>query len=227
MFASLFDNSTDHKTIIEALAKSRRGLSRDEILEATGLSSGGSLTRTMRELIESGFIAEITPIERKKKQSLHQLCDEYSLFYLKYIKNNRDDSWTSLYNSRSYLSWRGLAFEVLCLKDVAQIKKALGIAGITANSSSWRNKNAQFDLLIDRGDNSVNLCEIKFSNAEYVITKNYKETLLNKKLQFVKGFSRRKNVYITMISTFGIKENTNNREVIDNQVTMDHLFEKA
>ena len=208
-------------------AKSKNGITRAEIVTNTSLSSGGTLTRTINELTESGFISEYKPFDKVSKETLYRLSDEYSLFYLKYIKNNSDDSWTSLFNSRSYLSWGGFAYEAICLKHTTQIKKALGIGGISSNSSSWKNKNAQIDLVIDRSDNCINLCEIKFSTSEYTITKKYKTALLNKKNEFIKDLPSRKNIFTTMITTFGVKINQNSDNSIDNHITMDCLFEKA
>lgn len=149
------------------------------------------------------------------------------MFFIKYIKNNSDDSWTTLFNSRSYLSWSGLAFEAVCLKHISQIKKALGIGGVSANSSSWRNAKAQIDLVIDRSDNCINLCEMKFSVSEFTISKDYKDSLLNKKSEFYKELTSRKNVFVTMVTTFGVKINPNSSDSMDNQVTMDALFENT
>ncbi len=227
VFASLFENSSNHEKIVESLAASKKGLTRDEIVSKTGLSSGGGLTRTLNELSESGFITEYKPYNKLKKEALYRLSDEYSLFFIKYIKNNSDDSWTSLFNSRSYLSWGGLAFEAVCLKHVTQIKKALGIAGVSANSSSWRNENAQIDLIIDRSDNCINLCEMKFSVSEFTITKTYKDSLLNKKSEFKNQLTSRKNIFVTMVTSFGVKINPNSTISMDNQVTMDSLFENV
>lgn len=227
VFASLFENSSNHEKIVESLAKSKKGLSRDEIVSKTSLSSGGGLTRTLNELSESGFITEHKPFNKVKKEALYRLSDEYSLFFIKYIKNNSDDSWTSLFNSRSYLSWGGLAFEAICLKHIAQIKKALGIGGVSSNSSNWRNNNAQIDLVIDRSDNCINLCEMKFSVSEFTITKTYKDSLLNKKHEFRKSSTSRKNVFTTMVTSFGVKINPNSTSSIDNQVTMNSLFENV
>ncbi len=227
VFASLFKSSSNHEKIVETLATSKKELTRDEIVSKTGLSSGGGLTRTLNELSESGFITEYKPFNKVKKEALFRLSDEYSLFFIKYIKNNSDDSWTTLFKSRSYLSWGGLAFESVCLKHVSQIQRALGIGGVSANSSSWRNQNAQIDLVIDRSDNCINLCEMKFSVSEFNISKSYKDSLLNKKSEFSKELTNRKNVFITMVTSFGVKSNANSMNSMDNQVTMDSLFESA
>ncbi len=224
LFTSLFESSTNHEKIVEALATSKKGFTREEIVSKSGISSGGGLTNALTELIESGFITEYRPYQNIKKEALYRLSDEYSLFFIKFMKRNSDNSWTALFNSRSYLSWGGLAFEAVCLKHVAQLKKALGIGGISTNSSSWRNDNAQIDLVIDRSDNCINLCEMKFSVSEFEITKAYSTSLLNKKMEFTKDLSSRKNLFVTLVTTFGVKNNANSAISMDNQVTMDSLF---
>ena len=98
---------------------------------------------------------------------------------------------------------------------------------MSANSSSWRNAKAQIDLVIDRSDNCINLCEMKFSVSEFTISKDYKDSLLNKKSEFYKELTNRKNVFVTMVTTFGVKINPNSSDSMDNQVTMDALFENA
>jgi AAA+ ATPase superfamily predicted ATPase len=227
IFASLFDNSENHIKIVEALATSQKGITRDQLIAKSKISSGGTLSRTMEELSESGFISEYQPYSNASKQTLYRLTDEYSMFYLKYIKNNKGGSWKTLYTSRSYASWSGFAFENLCLKHDKQILIGLGINGIDANSSSWRNDKAQIDLIIERSDRTINICELKFSEDEFTITKSYADTIRKKKKEFTAVMKGRKNVFVTFVTTFGVKSNSHSQEVMDNQITMDSLFEKS
>lgn len=227
VFESLFENSSNHQRVVETLASASGGLNRDELVRQSGLSTGGGFTRIIRELIESGFVTEYRAFNTSRKYSVFRLSDEYSLFFLRYIHGNTDSTWTSLFNSRSYISWGGIAFESICLKHTNQIKKALGISGISSNSSTWRNKHAQIDLVIDRSDNCINLCEIKFYSSEFVINKSYRESLTTKKQEFVQALQARKNVFVTFISSFGVRENTHYQYIVDNQLTMDSLFESA
>jgi hypothetical protein len=227
LFASLFDNSDNHEKIIDELSKSSKGLTRGQIVEKTGIGSGGRLTTYLKELSESGFISEYKPLDKKVKETLYRLSDEYSLFYIKFIKDSRGSNWATLFSSRSYISWGGFAFEMLCLKHVEQIKKALNIGAVASNNSTWRNENAQIDLVIDRADNVINLCELKFYNKEYTITKKYKEDLINKKTEFSSDMSTRKNLFTTMVTTYGVKRNKHSDEVMDAEVTMGSLFEKT
>lgn len=224
VFASLFDNSDNHKKVVEVLAKSQRGISREQLIGASKIGSGGTLSKTISELEQSGFISEYLPYGNKTKETLFRLTDEYSMFYLKFIRSKSAVSWRAFYSSRSYVSWSGFAFENLCLKHEFQILKGLGLAGIDAQSSSWRNESAQIDLLIDRNDRAINLCEMKFSEYEFTIDKSYAENIRRKKQEFINLMKPRKNVFVTFVTTFGVKPNQYSNEVMDNQVTMDSLF---
>jgi AAA+ ATPase superfamily predicted ATPase len=226
LFVSLFDNSENHEKIVNELSKSGKGLTRGEIVKKTGIGSGGRLTTYLKELSESGFISQYKPLNKKVKETLYRLSDEYSLFYIKFIKNSNGSNWATLFNSRSYISWGGFAFEILCLKHVDQIKRELKIGAVASRNSTWRNENAQIDLVIDRADNVINLCELKFYNQEFTISKKYKEELINKKTEFSKDMSTRKNLFTTMVTTYGVKRNTHSDEVMDIEVTMTCLFQK-
>lgn len=226
LFASLFDNSDNHEKIVKELSKTSKGLTRSQIVEKTGIGSGGRLTTYLKELSESGFVSIYKPLDKKVKETLYRLSDEYSLFYIKFIKDNNGSDWATLFSSRSYVSWSGFAFEILCLKHVDQIKKELKIGAVATKNSTWRNENAQIDLVIDRADNVINLCELKFYNQEFTITKKYKEDLINKKAEFSKDMSTRKNLFTTMVTTYGVKRNKHSDEVMGFEVKMSCLFEK-
>ncbi|ULT43350.1 hypothetical protein KRR40_07775 [Niabella defluvii] len=175
LYTSLFDDSEKHLTIIRTLAGCNKGITRLELAAQSGIASGGDLSLKLEELIESGFVSEYPYYGNKKQLTLYRLSDEYSKFYLKFIQNNRNSgagTWQKLYKSSSYISWAGFSFETLCLKHVMQIKKALRIDAIFSTNSSWFNNNAQIDLLINRDDNIMNLCEIKFYTATFAIDKN-------------------------------------------------------
>jgi AAA+ ATPase superfamily predicted ATPase len=226
IFASLFENSENHRKVVEALAKSQNGITRAQLVEKTHINSGGTLTKTISELIESGFVTEYQPYKNVTKETLFRLTDEYSIFYLKFILNKKGGSWKTLYTSKSYTAWGGFAFENICLKHEKQILSALGIFGINAICSSWRNEHAQIDMLIDRSDRTINICELKFSEKEFVINKNYAANILNKKQEFIRHMTDRKNIVLTLITTFGVHPNEHSAQVMDNQITMNCLFEK-
>jgi AAA+ ATPase superfamily predicted ATPase len=228
LFASLFDDSEKHKAIIRALANTRKGLTRDGIIEKSELPSGGDLSLKLMELIESGFVTEYPYFQNKAKQTLYRLSDEYSLFYLKFIENGKHNgpgTWLNVQTSQSYVSWSGFSFEGLCLKHVHQLKKGLQIQAIRSESSSWFNDNAQIDLVIDRADNIINLCEMKFSNAPFTIDKTYAQNLRNKIAEFKNSIGTRKGAHLVMVTTFGTKQNPYSLELVQNDLTMDCLFE--
>jgi hypothetical protein len=182
LYTSLFDQADRHVAIVKALADHPMGLSRNELMIKSHLSSGGTATQLLDELLESGFISAFIPFQKKSKDAVYKLADEYSAFYLKYIRNARtsgEGSWLKISTSPSWKSWSGLAFESMCLKHLPQIKRALGIAGVYCEESIWKVRGnedqagAQIDLLIDRADHCISVCEMKFSATEFSIDKKY------------------------------------------------------
>lgn len=228
LFVSLFDNSDKHLEIIRALGNSRKGLTRNELIEKSNIKSGGDLTRKIKELNESGFIEEYEYLGNKSRMALYRLSDEYSAFYLKFIEPDKlkgAGTWQRLETHQSYKTWCGLAFENLCLKHKNLIQEALGISGIYATFHTWFNKNAQIDLLIDRDDNVMNACEIKFYNSLFSIDKSYYLNLKNKINELKSDTGTNKSVFLTLISTYGLKENKYSRELVQNSINLKDLFE--
>jgi uncharacterized protein len=231
LFQSLFAKAERHISVVEAIATKAKGLTREDILEITKLPNNGTTTQLLEELEESGFIRKYQPFQKTKRQSLFQLVDFYTLFYMKFIKNAQlldKDNWLALTDSPIYKSWSGYAFEQVCLMHVPQIKQALGISGIFSQSSSWRSKEikngAQIDLLVDRRDHVINLFEIKFSNEPYTITKSYAEQLRQKIGVFKSETNTRKAVWLAMLTTFGLKKNEHSGSLVQHELTMDSLF---
>ena len=228
VFTSLFSNSKAHERMIRVLAKTRKGITRNDLLEQCNFGSGGVYSNTLEELIESGFVHQYTTFGKKSRQSLYRLSDEYSLFFLKFIEPNKGQgsgTWSRLSQKQSYVSWAGFTFESLCLKHVQQIKKELGIDKIFSIYSSWFNEKAQIDLVIDRDDRIINLCEIKFYNVPFTITQKVYNNIRSKLIQFKESTRTRKNVFIVMISTFGIVKNAYSTELVTSSITIDCLFE--
>ncbi|MGA9211750.1 AAA family ATPase, partial [Kaistella sp.] len=227
LYASLFDNSEKHLAIIKILDQCNKGITRQELLEKSKIASGGDFSLKLAELTESGFVREYAYFGNKKQLTLYRLSDEYSKFYLKFIQNNKDNgagTWQRLHKSQSYISWSGFSFETVCLKHVSQIKKALRIDAIYSVNSSWFNANAQVDLLIDRDDNIMNLCEMKFCNSTFSIEKKYYLNLKNKISELQKETATSKNIFLTMVTTFGLKENEYSNELVENTIELGDLF---
>jgi predicted transcriptional regulator len=233
LFHSLFDEASNHMSIVKALAKKGKGLTRTEIISECNISSGGGATQILEELTESGFITPYIPFDRTVKDSIYKLTDEYSLFYLRFIDGKKiagAKAWERVAGSALWKTWSGYAFESICLKHMSQIKSALGIASVYSEASVWRHQGtgystgAQIDLLIDRDDRCINLCEIKFANAEFVIDKKYSGELDNKVNVFREQTNTKKTVFATMITTYGVKKNDHYTGRIQAEVKMEALF---
>ncbi|MDP3557885.1 MAG: ATP-binding protein [Bacteroidota bacterium] len=230
LFKSLFTKAERHQAIISALAKKSKGLTREEISTGSMLANGGGLTRLLNELEESGFIRRYVPFGKKSRNSLYQLSDFFSLFHIKFIKDQKTfdkNHWLKLIDSPKHRAWSGYAFEQVCLAHVPQIKKALGIDGIKTETSSWKSvqakDGAQIDLVIDRRDGVINLCEMKFSISPFIIDKKYDAELRNKIGAFKTETRTKKSLFLTMLTTFGLQVNTYSGNV-QNDLKMDVLF---
>lgn len=234
LLPSLFDRPNNYIAIVKALAETRKGLTRQEILKAGKFTEGGGVSKVLRNLDDSGFITAYQPFGKKKKQTLYRLTDEYCLFYLKFIEPHtvsKREVWQKLSKTPKYKSWSGYSFESLCLKHISQIEKGLGISGIDNSYSSYiypgtaHTDGFQIDLLIDRPDQVINLCEIKFYKGEYVIDKAEAMTLRNRMANFKRATKTKKHLFLTVITTFGLVTNEYSLELADQELTMDVLFE--
>jgi len=230
IYNSLFKHSEKYILLVISIGQKRMGLSRDEILEISGLPDGGSITRMLEELEQCGFIRSYFGFGKKAKSKIYQLIDLFSLFYLNFLHNQRindEQFWLNNNDSPTLNTWRGYAFEQVGLWHIPQIKHKLGIGGVSTTYSTWRSSekdfSAQIDLVIDRNDNVINLCEMKYSNEEYVIEKDLSEKLRKQKACFIRDSKTNKTIHTTMISMYGVKRNIywNN---IQSEIKMDDLF---
>ncbi len=233
LYPSLFDHAENHIAIIRALASKHSGLTRSEILRITKLSNGGGFSKTLEELLQSDFISEYFPLGKRKRDTLYRLTDEYSLFYLKFIEKLKKEGigiWENYYQTPAYKAWSGYAFESISLKHLPQIKKALGISGVFSTHSSFYHKGedgmpgCQIDLLIDRNDRVINLCEIKFANSEFIISKAYAQELRRKVTLFKHYSKTKKQIFLTFITTYGILSNQYSTGLVDRELTLNDLF---
>ena len=233
LYHSLFDKADRHIDIVRALSKKGMGLTRDEIIKACKLTSGGGTTQLLEELTESGFITSYIPFDRTTKDSIYKLTDEYSLFYIRFIENSKSagaDTWSRISLGASWKSWSGIAFENICMKHVMQLKRALGIEGVHTETSVWHHRpsdgqqGAQIDLLIDRQDRCINVCEMKFSTYDFEITKGYARELENKLKVFQEATRTRKTLFLTLVTTYGVINNGNFAGLVQRTLKMDALF---
>ena len=235
LYPALFDQSQYHESIIRALAKKHSGLTRTELVKASGLPDGGRISTVLSELNESGFISPYTPFGKRKKGTIYRLTDAYSLFYLRFIEPYIKDesvSWLALSQKQSYKTWCGYAFENLCLSHIQQVKKALKIEGIHSVATSFyqqgtaEKQGIQIDLLIDRADQTINICELKFHTAPFIITKSYADQLRTKMEIFRTETKTSKMLLLTFISALGILENKNSIGLVSKSIEMDAFFER-
>jgi len=230
MYSSLFKSPEKHTQIIEVLAQKRKGLLREEIVKFSKIPDGGGLTAILEELELCGFISINNNFSTVKNNRLYQLTDFFSLFYIHFVKDKKitdKNFWTNAINTPLHNAWSGFSFELLCQSHLEQIRRKLGISGVITSASSWRSRNeddgVQIDLIIDRNDNVINVCEIKFSRKEFVITKDYDKNLRNKVWTFAEETHTKKAVHTTMLTTYGVKHNEY-RSNIQSEVMLDDLF---
>ncbi len=231
LYASLFKNHENHVSIVKSLASKNKGLTRNEILQATKLSSGGGFTEVLSELILCGFVKEVYPIDAKKEDILYRLMDEFSIFYFKFLfASSKKSNWLQLASSQEVKIWYGYSFENFIIKHISLVKMQLGIHGILSNDYSWyykgnaSEKGSQIDLIIDRNDNCVNIIEVKFYNKPFEINKEYYHNLIHKKETFIEKTKTKKNVFITLITSNGVKQNEYYLSIISNQIELEELL---
>ena len=178
IFRSLFKNSKVYRSVVELLATKRHGMERKEILQAMKMDDGGMLTEVLDNLCKCDFIRRYAAFGKKEQGQIFQLIDLFSLFHLQFVeKSNGQDTrfWSNMQDNPRRQAWQGYAFEQVCLHHVPQIKQKLGITGVLSEVCSWacksfvdkngtEHKGTQIDLVIDRRDETVNLCEAKFSD---------------------------------------------------------------
>lgn len=225
VFASLFETSENHKRIILALSQGRKkGMLHDELVKACGMNVD-ELSHYLNELIVSGFAQQYDSYSGKNAETLYRIYDEFCLFHLQFMTKYKGSSWDQLYQKAEYSIWCGFAFESVCLKHVEELKNELEIGNIDSQNYTWDNPRAQIDLVIDRADNWVNICEMKFYNGPFTIDRAYMKRLENKKVEFSKDKGENKTPVLTMVTTYGVTNNRYYKEIVDKNLTTECLFQ--
>jgi len=241
LFASLFENVEIYIGLIRMIAKLRSGISQAQITRKRGFSSGGRVIYRLKQLEEAGFIMSFVPHGNQKKGTFYKIIDEYTLFYLDWVephltsirqqgKNSR--FWPSKAQSPGWKSWAGLAFEAVCNKHISQIIETLDVDP-GSEIGSWRYvprsqehlRGTQIDLLFDQPDGVITLCEIKYSDKSFVIDKDYAQNLEAKVKIYRQQTRTKKQIYLAMITTIGLKPSKHSEELIAQEVTLDDLFQ--
>ena len=232
LFASVFSNPEQMKRIVQLLGERRMGYTRKEILAKTGLDDCGASTKMLKALVASDFVQMYVPFGKSAREVHYKLIDPFCLFYMKFVHGKKEidpDFWMHNVTSAGVNSWRGFAFEEVCLGHVNSIKKALGILGVSSSQSSWavRGDNGmegtQLDLLINRKDNVVNLCEMKFYNEKFTVNKSYYDKMVHRQNLLAAQLSKKTVVHNTLVTTEGLNYNEYSG-IFQNTVTIDALF---
>ena len=232
LYAALFRNSESYIKVASILNSKRSGLTRNEIKEEAKLPSGGTLTKILKNMESCGFIRKFNCISLGKTQTLYQLVDFFSLFYFRFMQHetsNKTNYWSAIQGTQKFHAWAGLAFENVALYHISQIKHTLGISGIDSEEYTWRkdsneSEGAQIDLLIDRKDNTINLCEMKFCESIYELKADEEMKLRNRISALRSSLKKKtKSIQLTMITSFGVAKGKHSG-IVQSQVTLDDLF---
>ena len=240
LFEALFGSHKHHISVIEALAASPQGLTYKQLTQSVQITSGGQFSDIIDDLEASGFIDTMPFYGRKKQNERYRITDEYTLFYLTWIQDAlfyqakpiTANYWQSVQQSQKYNIWAGYAFENLCFKHIANIVEALKISVVARTASYWAHipkpsndtPGAQIDLIIDRADRTMNLCEMKFVSGPYVVTKDYAIKINQKRSVFQIVTKSKKALFNVLITPYGATENTSYHSAFDHQLTLDALF---
>lgn len=233
LYKALFNNAQNHESIVATLANAKKGLGTEEIIKNSKILRGGPFTRTINDLMISGFVIAETPYGKLKKGIIYRLVDEFSVFYHKFMRNNKKTNtgiWQIISATQQYKIWTGYVFESICMKHVNEIKNALGINNVYTETASFTHKannlttGFQVDLIIDRKDQVINLCECKFYHAPFEIDKKYALQLLQRKALFKQITGTKKTVFNTMITNFKMVQNAHSIDSIENAISIDMIM---
>ncbi len=241
LLSSLFKHSEIHQELLEILAKRPAGLDKKNLsFLAKKSTSGGRFSKRLNELEAAGFVKKFIPYGKNIKDTYYQLIDEYTIFYLKWIQPNKNrlDSnydniiWEQLSLGAGFTAWSGYAFEAICYKHINKIKKALQLERISTQVGNWRyvpkakssDRGAQIDLIFDRIDDVISLCEIKYCSDDFTFSKLHKQELLSKQAVFIEQTKCKKQIFWNMITSQPVKRNSYYDELIMHNVVLDDLF---
>lgn len=213
LFNSLFNEATMYRRVVETLTTKLKGMTRSELVEQLKITDNGKLTEVLDNLVKCDFLRRYQAFGKKGRDMLYQLSDMYTLFYLRFVKNYNgmnEHAWSNMEEGRRNV-WAGYAFEQVCILHINQIRQALGISGIASDVCSWsyrsKEQSAQIDLIIDRSDKAIDLCEMKYSDHPYELKKDYVEWLRERRDLFREVTGTDKTLRLTMIASSGIKQN--------------------
>ena len=224
LYSSLFKKADEYVKIITQLSKKKSGYTRSELTDSLKLKTGGGFTRRLEELEQCGFIRKYLPISGKTH--IYQLVDFFTLFYLQFGSEKAtfdSNMWMHLQTSSKYNNWLGLSFERLCFAHLHQIHHALGISGVGTKTYALQTSSAQLDMVIDRADDIINLCEMKYTKGAYALTKTEAEKL-QIRMNELSAAHRKKSILPVLVTDSPAKRNEYYNQLIYNNITLKNLF---
>ncbi len=233
LYKTLFKPGDQYIKIVEALSKKRNGLTRSEIASKTKFPENGVLTKKLNDLVNSGFVRLNPAYKHESRDMRYQLCDYYTKFFFSFVRDNAGKNthmWSITNDDRQRTVWQGFTFEQVCKDHMEQIKKGLGISAVRSEVWSWAKrgddteKGAQIDIVIDRNDRVISLCEIKFYSHEYELKKSDDEDLKRKVSVFREETKTNKTIQVVLITTYGVRKNKYSNYV-GRVIDMDIFFE--
>lgn len=240
LFKSLFSAAELNLRIVREISKYRSGISVTDLVKKCGKKPGGRFSDRLSELEAAGFVQKFLPYGKQKRDHYYKIIDEYTLFYLRWIEEIVEGKsiprgvnyWVNISKSPAWQSWAGYAFEGVCYKHADKIINRLGLGSISCLIGSWRyvpragakESGAEIDLLLDREDNAITLCEIKYTANHFTIDKSYAKNLMNKVDTFKQHFATSKQIFLVMITTMGLKKNIWSDELVEGEVRLADLF---
>jgi hypothetical protein len=235
LYSSLFRNPDPYFKVISALGRKRFGLTRDEIVMATKIPSSGNLTKVLKALVQCDFVRTYSLPKKGVRDCIYQLVDNFTIFHQRFLNdraNRMENFWSTAGNTQPVRIWCGLAFERVALQHEDQIKRKLGISGVVTRTYGWRHvgefgEGAQVDLVLDRNDRVVNICEVKYRRGEepYAISDDEDRCLINKREAYIRDTGTTSAVHLTMVTVNGVKHNAAWND-IQSEVTLDDLFKE-
>ena len=233
IFSSLFSEPEDYLKIISCLSLKQCGMTRKEIIHEGKLTDNGVFSQKLEDLKNCGFIREYSPLKYKKQSVRYQLIDPFTIFHYHFLtkRSEEEEYWTNQWNTPLLNSWRGLAFERVCLLHSSSIKKALGISGVHTSSYPWSAQKddekgvfgSQIDMVIERKDDIVDLLEIKCYDSPYRLDAKRIEALCQKRHDYASLSKTKSALHLGLLALNGVVENAYSKE-IQFILTGDDLF---
>ena len=233
LYASLFRDATNHLKVVDVLSTRKSGIRREEIYASSGIASRSTLKKILDDLVRCDFVRQYAARGKRNRDAFFQLTDNFTIFHNSFLKDvapHDPHFWTDRSGGPQINVWNGLSFERVCLLHLEEIRHALGISGEITNAYSWRSatseegvRGAQIDLVIERADRVINLCEMKYCDGEYELDKDECERLRARRNAFIKETGTRYACRLTLVTPFGLKRNIHSG-IIDNVITLEDLF---